>query len=394
MKNSTDAQAQPEKSPASRQRLLPLFALASAMMVLGYYLAITQSADPNKVEPVEHLEDSAQQIAPLEINDEGVDTSIRGVRFAYAPLDARRSTLELRQDSKTVEAQGESVGLRTQIALNFEEVFALRSELLAGDADEDLPEMFGVAEADAAIDPNGKTVSPDALAATRTYTDVRAAVHTVQEQNSGLLGKNISAQVAGLLQGSVTRTFLQPNGENIDFEWRNVPNPEARRILYLVRDSQAFLTPRFTADALNPGDTWSYERPLWVDPDDKKMHAEGTVTISNRFVGTLEVDGRQLGVIRQTLDGHADGEVRASASTKFAMKGSGSGIFLVDLKDGSRVAADLDFERTLTVDNGGEPAVQSSKIALKLRPSGGIKLPKMLQAAREIDGPAPPEATP
>lgn len=189
---------------------------------------------------------------------------------------------------------------------------------------------------------------------------------------------------------------MQPNGENIDFEWLDVPNPEARRILYLVRDAQAFLTPRFTADALNPGDTWSYERPLWVDPDDKKMHAEGTVTILNRFVGTLDVDGRHLGVIRQTLDGHAEGEFRGAAATQFKMKGSGSGVFLVDIERGNRVAADLEFERTLTVEDaakesggtGGAPAVQSSTISLNLRPKDGLKLPEMLRAAREAEDPA------
>lgn len=376
------------------------------MVVAGYYLAITQSQDPNQVQPVDTLAERSHQVSPLQIDDETVDTAIRGVRFVYAPLDTRRSALNLRQESRASEGEGDSVGLRTQIALNFDEALALRKDLPKEDDDSDddsnndLSDMIGVAPASASTRDVGAEppAALDALAATRTYVDVWAAVHTEQKENSGTLGKDISAQVANLLEGSITRTFLQPNGENIGFEWHDVPNPEARRILYLVRDAQAFLTPRYTADALNPGDTWSYERPLWVDPDDKKMHAEGTVTILNRFVGTLDVDGRHLGVIRQTLEGHAEGELRATTSTQFTMKGSGSGVFLVDIERGNRVAADLEFERTLTVEGavkaGGAPAVQSSTISLNLRPENGIKLPETLRVAREIEDPEPAAATP
>lgn len=362
------------------------------MVVVGYYLAITQSPDPNQVQPVDAWAERAHAVAPLVIDDAALDTSLRGIRFLYRPLDARTMTLSLRQKSSTTNDEDATVGLRTEIKLNFEESLALRNEVLKDGADQadELSDILGVPSASAAgLDsPDARPISPDALAATRAYSQVHAAIHAQQAENPGLLGKDISAQVAELLENSVTRTFLQPNGEIFGFEWRDVPNPEARRILYLVRDAQAFLTPRFTADALNPGDTWSYERPLWVDLDDKTMHAEGTVKISNHFVGTLDVDGRHLGVIRQTLEGHADGALRAETSRTFTMIGSGSGVFLVDLEHGDRVAADISFERTLTVEaDGGKSAVQHSTISLNLRPEAGLELPDTLRAAREPDAP-------
>jgi|GEM_PF-6453249 len=372
------------------------------MVVVGYYLAISQSRDTHQVEPADESSRSARAIAPLVLDDAALDTTLRGIRFLYRPLDTRNIALNLRQESSSVPAEGAPVGLRTELRLSFEESLMLRDELLEDPEDRagKFSDMLGVTHASAAMvdSPDARPISPDALAATRVYSDVHAALHAEQSEKSGTLGKDISAQVAQLLENSTTRTFLQPNGEIFDFEWRNVPNPEARRILYLVRDAQAFLTPRFTADALNPGDTWSYERPLWVDPDDKKMHAEGTVTISNHFVGTLAVDGRHLGVIRQTLNGHAAGELRAGSGRVFAMKGSGSGVFLVDIEHGARVAADLEFERTLTVEApgeaGGPPAVQRSSISLSLRPAGGLKLPEALRAAREVDAPKAPADSP
>lgn len=367
-------------------------------MAVGYYLAITQSPDAHPAKPADRPSQGASPIAPIVLEDAALDTTLRGIRFLYRPLDPRASALTLRQESSSVPAEGAPVGLRTEISLRFEESLTRRNEPLNAPEDPDdeageLSDMLGVTDASASVldSPDARPISPDALAATRVYSDVHAAIFAEQAEASGALGDDISAQVAQLLDNATTRTFLQPNGEIFDFEWRNVPNPEARRILYLVRDAQAFLTPRFTADALNPGDTWSYERPLWVDPDDQRMHAEGTVTISNRFAGTLEVDGRHLGVIRQTLAGHAKGELRAGASRVFAMEGSGSGVFLVDLERGGRVAADLEFERTLRVEAPGEadgpPALQRSSIWLNLRPAEGLALPDALRAAHQVDAP-------
>lgn len=156
------------------------------MVAVGYYLAITQSQDPNQIQPVDPLAESSHQTSPLQIDDEGVDTAIRGVRFVYAPQDARRSALNLRQESTASEGEGDPVGLRTQIALNFEEVLELRKDLPKEDedTDSDLSDMIGVAPASASTrGTEADDALLDALAATRTYMDVWAAVHTEQKEN-------------------------------------------------------------------------------------------------------------------------------------------------------------------------------------------------------------------
>lgn len=371
--------------------------MATILVAVGYYLAITQSSDPNSVQPADKLVKSSHKVAPLEVDDQAVDTSIRGVRFVYAPLESQQLTLGLRQDSHVTEGEDDTVGLLTQIELNFDETLSLRKAPADrnGTAQADGPEFIESADAAPRGSALAEPISPNALAAVRTYTDVRTALHTEQNGELGALGKGISTQVAELLEGSTTRTFLQPNGEPLGFEWQNVPNPEARRILLLVRDTQAFLTPRYTADALNPGDTWSYERPLWVDLENKKIHAEGSVSISNRFVGVLNIDGRHIGLIRQTLEGHADGKLGGDAGpTTFAMRGSGSGVFLIDIERGNRVAADLEFERILTIDDGNKPVKQSSKISLHLRPEQGLKLPERLRVAQQAEADEPAAVTP
>ena len=328
---------------SSRQRLIPLFAIALALMSVGFYLAIEQG---NVTDIDQGDRPDLSELNPLEIPDEAIDTEVEPVELAHRSVEAHPVELMLHQKSRR-EDKG-SGELQTVIELGLEEK---------------------VAEADA------KRFDTDrVLAITRTYKRAQAEVTAGDDE---AIGVGITSQVEELLRGSVTRMYVAPNGEPLDFEWREVPNPQARRMLYLVRDAHTFLTPRFFTGAVNPGDTWSYKRPMLVNQPDGDVSAEGEVTIDNRFVGVLDGNERRFAVVRQTLTADARGKLDAEqANAGFTLEGEGSGVVLVDLDANKIAGVDINFQRKLTVEAGDEPVVQSSEIFLALRPEGGLSLPE------------------
>lgn len=312
-------------------------------MAVGFYLAIVHAHDPDHTEgpPPEFT-----AVEPLEVPDALVATDAEPVELRHRAAAAHDMTLSLRQTSRDKRGDQENV-LRTRIELGLTE--------------------------EAAEAPAGRFDRADALGITRRYSHAKAEVLADDDQR---VGPGITDQVEDLVRGSVTRMYVAPNGEPVDFEWREVPNPQARRMLFLVRDAQSFLTPRYMGGAVNPGDTWSYKRPLSV-ADDDGVSADGEVVVDNRFVGTIQLEERRLAVIHQELSGTIDGKLeRDEAGLSFTLSGTGKAIMLVDVADGSVYSADVNFERKLSIDNGGQPAVQTSTIFMGLRPADGLKLPE------------------
>jgi hypothetical protein len=339
---------------SSRQALTPLFAIALALTAVGFYLAYDDEAD---VDLGREAPDAFGQVEPIELPDGAVDTSVEAVELVHAEAKPHAIELMLRQKSRTEDASGGAHTLDTAFELGLEQ------DVTVADATRFEKERV--------------------LAITRHYQRARASVSTGDGE---LLGPGITSQVEELLRGSITRLYVAPSGEPLDFEWREVPNPQARRMLFLVRDAHTFLTPRFFNAAVNPGDTWSYQRPLMVEEPDLGVNANGQVDIDNRFVGVLTHEDRRLGVVRQTLKASVEGTLAADeTSATFTLDGSGEGLVLVDLGAGRVHTADVEFERTLTIDSGGEPTVQVSEIFLGLRPKGGVTLPDFEEKAGEDD---------
>ncbi|QDG49841.1 hypothetical protein FIV42_03525 [Persicimonas caeni] len=334
------------ESKGKHQRLLPLFVIALALMGVGFYLALEPQDD---VDVAGGERPVLSDMRPLEIADEAVDAEVAPVELVLAPFESRPVELTLRQKSRR-EGAGDDTGvMQTVIELGLHE------------------------EVDAAEE--GRFDQKGVLAIDRSYDRAQAEVTAGDGQT---IGTGITSQVEELLRGSVTRMFVTKHGEPVDFEWREVPNPQARRMLYLVRDAQTFLTPRFFNGDVNPGDTWSYKRPMMVEEPKAGVSAEGEVTIDNRFVGVIEDGERRIGVVRQTLRASAEGKLDADeAKADFSLEGEGAGVVLVAIGEGKTLAADIDLERKLTVDAGDEPVVYTSEIFLGLRPEGGLTLPEL-----------------
>ncbi len=329
---------------------MPLFAIALALMSVGFYLALEQGSE---VDLGEGTRADLADTRPLVIDDKAVSTDIAPVELRHAPFDSRTVGMTLRQNSQREGATGDSGVLDTVVELGLEE---------------------DVAKADAQ-----QFDREDVLAVTRNYQRAQAEVTGAGGE---VIGGGITSQVEDLLRGSVTRMFIAQNGEPLDFEWREVPNPQARRMLYLVRDAHTFLTPRYFTGAVNPGDTWSYKRPIVVPRAD--VTVEGEVTIDNRFVGVIEDGERRLGVVRQTLEASAEGKLDTEdAQSSFTLTGEGIGLVLVSIDEGKTYAADVSFERKLTVTTDDEPEVYTSEVFLGLRPKNGLSLPEFRQEQDE-----------
>lgn len=321
-------------------------------MTVGFYLAV-ENNDAVDLTGGERAE--LTSVSPLDIADEVVDRDAAPIELRHHPFEKRRVELTLRQTSRREGASAERGVMETVIELGLSEVVER--------ANSDRFDKKGV------------------LAIDRTYERAQAKVTGSAGQT---VGAGVTSQVEELLRGSVTRLFVTSDGEPVDFEWREVPNPQARRMLFMVRDAQAFLTPRFFRGDVNPGDTWSYKRPMMVDEPKAGVRAEGEVTIDNRFLGIIKDDGRRLAVVRQTLVMEAEGGLDAEQTTAaFAIEGKGAGLVLVAIDEGKTYAADITLERRLTVEAGDEPVVYTSDIFLGLRPEGGLTLPELREQEDE-----------
>jgi hypothetical protein len=338
-------------------------------MAVGFYLAFDERSGADTGSDAPRV---FGQMEPLVLPDDAVDSSVEAVELVHREAASRKLDLMLRQKSWVKGATDDASTLETTFELGLSE---------------------DVAEADPA-----KFDRQRVLAITRHYQKAQAEVST---GGGDFIGTGITSQVEELMRGSITRMYVAPSGEPLDFEWREVPNPQARRMLFLVRDAHTFLTPRFFAGALNPGDTWSYKRPMIVEEPELGVTASGQVDIDNRFAGVVTHEDRRLGVVRQTLEASVEGTLDAEdASATFSLEGSGEGLVLVDLGAGRVHAADIVFERTLTIqpstvqpspvqprtansatansataESGDEPIVQISEISLGLRPADGAALP-------------------
>jgi hypothetical protein len=345
--NSDETSAQ---ETTSSQSLTPLFGVALVLTAVGFYLAFSGQGDVAAGTKAANSIAALDQVEALEVPDEVVDTSVEAVELVHGETKPHAVDLTLRQNSWLKGGSGEEDSLETVLKLGLEEE---------------------VSEVDATRF-EGR---PRVLSITRHYERASARVTTGDGQS---IGPGITSQVEALVRGSITRMYVAPSGEPLEFEWREVPNPQARRMLFLVRDAHTFLTPRFVAGAVNPGDTWSYERPMVVEEPELGVTADGTVAIDNRFVGVVTDEDRRFGVVRQRIEASVEGGLKSEdANARFRVEGSGQGVVIVDLEAGRVHAADVDFERTLTVaSGGGEPTVQVSEISLGLRPADGLALPE------------------
>lgn len=335
--------------------MLPLFGLAGVLMVIGYYLALTHPS-PDDMGAGEAV--ALAQIEALEVREAALDASGQPVALRHAPAAARPMRLMLRQTSRAGQPQAQ---LTTQLNLDFLETIVSQAH----------PPASALRAAPDTLDAGA---SAELLGITRDYHAVSAAIFADQDQP---IAAGITKQVTDLLRGAVTRAFIRPNGEMAGFDWVDVPNPQARQLLLLVRDAQVFLTPRFMTGEVNPGESWSYQRRLQVDDVASQVKAEGKVNVDNQFVGVLRQGTRRLAVVRQVLSGNTQGDLlEEDDGAQFTMQGQGEGVFLVDIAAGVLVAGDIHFVRTLRIEAsaGAEPVVQSSEIIMRLRPSGELEL--------------------
>lgn len=315
-------------------------------MAVGFYLAIAQDSDID-------LADDAQidivEMQPLALPDSAVDRGVEPIEMRYQPADARMLGVAMRQTTRRNYGEERDKTLVTNIDLKVKEELG---------------------EADAA-----RFDREAAVAITRHYEGAQAEVVAGEDKR---VGPGITSQVEALIRGSITRTYLTPTGEPIDFEWREVPNPQARRMLYLMRDAHSFLTPRFFQGGVNPGESWSYEMPLSVEQPELGVSADGKVSIENTFEGMVVNDEARLAVIRQKLAAEASGELDSEeAEASFEVSGEGEGLVIFDVDAGRVRAADLQLSRTLDVAGTDQPASFTSEFFLGVRPTDTSALPEL-----------------
>lgn len=312
--------------------------MATALAAVGYYVALTEEPD---ADPVEDRGAVSGEVEPLSINPTQIDRDVEAIDLGYAPAASSRYDLFMSQTTRRWDQAGEERKLETALELRVEEGLEERS------ADDER-------EAHLAVD--------------RHYERVAAKITGADGEASG---DDIAAHVERLLADAETRTLIGFQGQPIDFQWREVANPHARRTLSLVRDVHDLLTPRYLAGAVNPGDTWSYEVPIAVEEPELGLSAEGSVEVQSHFLGLLEDGESTRAVMRQRFNMAVDGEANDGDEepSEFRSEGAGQADILVDLEDGRAASADLTFERTLTVGQDDEPQVQSSEISVSLRPA-------------------------
>ena len=325
----TEEPGEESSSPtASRQQLVPIFALAVALMAFGFYEALTYD------QKVPGAGQGGEPIAPPDALAGGEGTGEPRAQLSYTPSSAHVSSMTLTQKSVRQYLRGESEPLETRIQLDI-------TETMSASAD------------------------PEAIAVDRAYDEVRIDVTSGGEP----VGADIVLQLENLIAGSKTRAYLDTNGQPVDYEWREVPNPQVRRAIYLLRDAHRLVTPRFMRDAINTGETWTYSIPMDVEQPALGVSARGEVEVANRLQRFEKRGGRRVAVIQQEFEIATEGtvEVEDYGDAPYTLEGSGAGVVRFDVDAGRVHTADLDFKRILSVEQEEGEIDQRSEISVTLR---------------------------
>ncbi|MGM0557162.1 MAG: hypothetical protein ACQEVA_12340 [Myxococcota bacterium] len=319
-----------EKSRSEHgQVLTPLFVLAFGLMALGYYLGIVEDVEPSTAEngAVEIAEGEALEMAP--------SAQTQRAALALRAHDARRYALTLHQKSTRRFLRGESDLFETEIALELGQ----RASEAADGGQIQVERRYEAAD-----------------------LEVRSAGDPV--------GQETTSQVEAFLEGVEVLTVVEPNGQPVDFDWREVSNPQVRRAVLLIRDAHRFTTPRFRRDAINVGETWSYTLETAVENQDRGLVVRGGVDVANKLLSFEEREGRVIAVIEQEYNAASRGtvDVPEGGQAPFALEGSGGGVIRFDVEGGFVLSADIDIERILSVEQGDGKIDQTSKVDIELRP--------------------------
>lgn len=304
-----------EPASTKRQPLLPLFALALALMGVGFY-ASRHSAGPDTpttLPPLDAQELSIQE--PSALAKDGEPVLLANQASALAPL---RYLLE----QESVRARGErSDKITTTIQL--------------------------VAQPSAQAD-GVRAVS---------FQDVHIRIAPSDQKP---IAGEMTAQLEQVLSRARATFALEPSGQLKDYQWRSRTNPELEPSLRLIESAQRLLSPHFRRAPVRPGDVWSYDLPLAGLTNPNGLKAEGSLKIDNTFAGWMtDAAGERLAVIRQRLK--LEGKLVHEAQN-VELSGSGQGLVFFDVKRGQLVKHTL----SLTQQHGLAQQAQHTNLRMSV----------------------------
>jgi hypothetical protein len=337
----------------SEQSVWPLVMAASCLTVLGFVLAFrtggggaSKHEQPSPVElPGERVDDAEDPGSPVALSYRELGSAADAPDAGGTSVEKSRRQMQLQIEQRRQSKDGGLV--ISGIEVDIDEVVRSRGDNKPG------------------------------LEMRRTFQSARVSVadQPAEGADAGRAGESsheISRQVARMLNGSVERVRMSAAGERQAVDWTSVTNPQVRRTLGLLRAADRMLMPRFRAESVNVGESWSYRFPAPSEQvyqsDHPGLQVDGAVTVTTRFAGVLAQDGRRLAVLDRRLEFQTTGRGgTGKAEPKFSLSGSGRGETLFDLERGVVVDSWLRLDRSAMLRSERHNGGGESTIKLRLR---------------------------
>ena len=276
-------------SPAKRQALSPLFALATAMMGVGFWAATSLRAPGQELIPAPPALQELLSDLPTALDRGG-----EPVLLAWGPPSALSYQLVQRAARPGLGDQPSQVQTILQWTTT--------------------PQPRGDG-------PEGQTAL--------TFSQVRA--HLSDPSTQTPLAPEMAAQIEQVLHEARASMTRQPHGPITSYAWTSNTNPQLDPTLRVIEDAQRLLSPHMRRDQVRPGDVWSYDLPWAGQLNDNGVTATGGLKIDNTFSGWITEQGLTLAVIKQRLT--IDGKL-ALQGKEADITGDGDGIVYFEPSSG------------------------------------------------------------
>ncbi len=290
-------------NPVVRQRIWPLFLIATIVMVLGSWLAV---APPTRVLATRPVDDQLPMPPEREL------TPIESVRLTrgVAPVALRVTLLQQRQSA------GNTV--RTQIKL--------------------------------LVQDSAATVDGDITTFYRSFDDVTVTM----ESDGSSFAAALAGDVERLVETARQRLRLKSTGEIVDVTLVSAEAAQLRQMLDVIGQLTSVAHPRLPRDAVRAGETWRWSQPFTTASGLQASTAKGNTEFAAEVVGETD----RGAVIRMEITGTSEIEAtNDQAVVNAQIQGTGEGIVIWDVARGRIAAGDVIWRTTSHV---GDEAVHST----------------------------------
>ena len=293
--DSEPLENEPPEQPY-KQAILPLIALASSMVAVGFYFALSQD-DPYQFEQAPAPQPAIETTLPSGLLPQPLANGLR------VEASSGRSAFRIAQASAS--GEGAQAGMQASFEVQRE--------------------------------PEGARV---------TQSFEQPSVLLWQGDVSNAVALDVSIQIETILSDAHATFSLSPEGAFTDYLWTSALNPQLRPTFKILADAQMLLAPKVRQGALRAGESWTYSLP-WAGGAGG-LSTDAALTMKMTYRGITPGAQPQAAI-------QVDVSTKGTLGEDTLVTGKGQGVLLMRVDDqGSARVGRFAFGLEQTLTRAGE----------------------------------------